>query len=374
MKSQVFSAVLFFILATTVSVSSAQNACTEIFGKEKQHRELLILEVRKNETAVQGFLSKVFAKPASRTPMFLKKTRSGEIPVLLANAKTYSALKSIFNTSLGIIVQHQPDYQNDHGMYRIGENLIDMDSPGYRARGEINQTGLAWVPVKNYLDYASQKNGYKRIEVLFQLEPVDYQVAQTYQLMRRAAIIRAPFSFNGAKTDLNQMNMLQQGGEHCFTFCSGSSIPSHLREMESNLVRLGFKNYKGDLEQTDFKAYLTEVQKQLAAAQARNVNDLNAKITLKLKLPKVLEDSLEFNQLDQKAQNEVLNWYVGYHFTTKYQELLNYLGIRGGNGFENFQSPKASAVVIYDGAVSDAEFSTDRYTSRGIFSTWNHAN
>ncbi len=363
---------ILFLALTVGSISEAQNKCTELFVENGQHRHELVLEIRKNEQIKQNFFNKLFVKPSEPIPLFMKPTRTGEIPVILANAQTYAGMKSIYAKSLGIIVQHQPDYKNDHGMFRIGENLIDMDSPGYRARGELNKTGLAWVDVKSYLDYSAFRQGYKRIEVLFQLSPKDYQLAESYQLVRRAAIIRAPFSFNGARTNMNQMNMLRQGGEHCFIFCSGSALGSQIHEIERHLQEAGFDQFKTELQNPEFTRYFSQLEKLLSEAQMNDLVALNPNISLKAALPQSLKNSVAFNSLDKNRQHEILNWYVGYHYSARYQQLLTYLGVRGGAGFESYQSPRASAVLVYDSTATQAQFLSKDYSSRGVFSTWTH--
>lgn len=345
--------ILFGLLIYLSVAAKAQFVCRDIFITSLQKRQSIA------ENLVRSKVASV-AKPTSH----------GAIPVILGNIKNFDALKSLYEKSIGIVVQHQPDYNNDHGMYRLGLNYIDMDSPGYRQRGELYQTGLSWVSMKEYLQYSFGRNGSVRIEVLYKLNDFDYSTAYAYQAMRRAAIVRAPFTFGGGRPNLKLANMLAQGGENCFSFCGGTSLRSQISEMSAKLGADGYTQLSDLMEDKDVQGYLAEAKKALLTADPNNTYQLNSSIGLNIEVPQAIASQAAYAGGNMMKKAEILNWLIGYKLSTDYNALLTKLGVFGGNSFEGVNNAEASAVVIYDGSQTTDSFQTKNYLSKGIFSTW----
>lgn len=345
--------IIFGLLIYLSVAAKAQFVCQDIFVSSLQKRQSIA------QTLVQSQVAAI-AKP----------TEHGAIPVILGNVKNFDSLKSLYEKSIGIIVQHQPDYNNDHGMYRLGLNYIDMDAPGYRQRGELYKTGLSWVSLKEYLQYSYKKSSSVRIEVLYKLNDFDYNTAYAYQAMRRAAIVRAPFTFGGGRTNMKLPNMMAQGGEHCFSFCSGTSLGAQINEMSNQLRTDGFMNVEKLMEDQEVKNYLAQAQSALLQADPNNANQLNANIGINIQVPSAIANNATFINGSGTKKTEILNWIIGYKLSTDYRALLMKLGVYGGSAFEGIHSAEASAIVIYDGAQTNDSFQTTNYVSKGIFSTW----
>jgi hypothetical protein len=295
------------------------------------------------------------------------------ILVMLANSRTTAEIKELYSHSLGIVVNHQKGYTNDHGMLRLGDYFIDRDTPGARRDGEINTTGISWSPVKNYVDYAARAGkGNNRIEVLFDLNPKEMRTALVYQKMRRAGIIRPDFTFKGAKNpELN--NRLEECGEICFSFSTGSGVEQQIRAVEKKIQQLGIENPREFINEPDVAAYLNKMSDYL----------MSARLDGRSLSPHVTTTLTKFSFLDFFSRNRVkkpdalrdlheidINWLVGYKASLEYSALLKTLGISNSNNFSNVNAPRASAVLVYDAKTSPEQFLNSDYTSEGVFSTW----
>lgn len=356
------------LMICSLQTAYAQEQCSGLFAGNKTQRELLLETLRKPKP--QGLIGTLFGAKDIKAPIMMKKVGQSELPVILANAKTYANLKPVLDESFGIIVQLQPNWRNDHGMLRIGENIIDMDSPGYRARGELHKTGIAWVDLKGYLDYSYGRESSVRVEVLFSLASQEHKTVRAYHMMRRSAIIRVPFAFGDAQNDMNQPNLLKGAGENCFSFCQSSYIDYQTREIQNTMSQLGFQNISEMTKAADIQGYLGKIEKLLTETNYADYNVLNPNLSRSIETPTSLSQNPTFINKTNAQKTEVLNWLIGYHFSSKYSQLLKSLDVRSGNGFESMQSSKATAVLIYDSLVKDQDFLSPNYTARGIFSTW----
>lgn len=292
-----------------------------------------------------------------------------KVVALLANATSYAELSKIQAQSMGITVIHQTDYRNDHGMLRLGSHFIDRDTPGARRNNETNTTGIAWASVQKYVDYASQRaGGYNRVEVLFDLSPSEMKAAVTYQKMRRAGIVRPDFTFGGDNNPKNLNNRLQDCGEICFSFSTGSAISGQIRAIERNLAKLNITNPREFIEQNGVKEYLDLSLSKLYEASL-DQNSLN---------PAFVETMTEIKQTRPIAlkdfNTEEINWLIGYKTSIDYYKLLTDLKISNSSDFSNLSSPRAQAVIIYDASTSVSKFLNKNYTSQGVFSTWQNQN
>jgi hypothetical protein len=297
-------------------------------------------------------------------------TRNGPIPAILLNTETSPKLGSVLDTSLGTVVSYQPGYNNDHGILRVQRTLADLDSPGGRSRGELHKTGISWSPLEEYLAYSKNRNRI-RIEVAYALTQDESNTVVIYHRMRRAAIIRVPFRFGGAVVEKGKPNTLENAGEHCFIFCSGSGVSSQVREMESKIAAYGMGSATEILQRTDVQNWLMDVKFALSKADKNDAQALSPLISLNAGVPESLIEGLSRMEKIQKV--EFLNWLAGYQFSVDYSKVLQTLQVPGDNGYQGIHSPRAVAVLVYDGVVSPRDFVSPNYEAKGVFSNWGHA-
>jgi hypothetical protein len=310
--------------------------------------------------------TEAFLKSKNKVASGMVQTMGNKVPVVLVNTTSYPLLSEAFSRSIGVVVTHQPDYNNDHGLLRVGDQFMDRDTPGARNRGELNQTGISWASVKGYLDYTrGATESYKRIEVVFQLTETEFNVVNAYQKMRQAALIRPDFTFGGDNNPKNQMNHLPEGGEICFSFSTGSSVSSQISGIKRKISAYGLKNLEELSKSADFQNYLRSAV-DLVGSSPFNSRSLNPQMLKNLETPNFVKEL----KLTAEKQTELTNWLVGLKLSQDYHEILSSLEIQNSSDFSNVRSRQASAVFIYDGATTAQDFAKPNYTSKGIFSTW----
>ena len=288
-----------------------------------------------------------------------------KIPTILVNINSVRELDPLFEKSLGIVVIHQKDYKNDHGMIRVGPYFIDRDAPGHRARGEILDTGLAWASVEEYVDFNHNRGGYNRIEVLFSLTDAEYQTAMTYQMMRRAAIVRPDFRFGNVTNPTDTNNVLDDCGEICFSFSTGSAINQQISSITRKLQSYKLENLKELQNSAEVKKLITHVKNYLFEMRLKNYK-VSPKVAYKFEIPQKIKDL----NMEHEQELEFINWLIGLEISQEYQQLLTTLSIQNSNNYSNITSARASAVLVYDGNTKLEMFLNPEYTSQGIFSTW----
>ena len=317
---------------------------------------------------------------AAGVPMMVKKTGGGNTPVILVNSGSYKKLAELFKSSLGVWVQLQPDYRNDHGMLRVADKVIDVDSPGARGYGELHDTGLSWKPVLPYM--ARQRDGAAvKIEVNYVLTKPEMAVAEFYQRIRRSAIFRVPFTFGGGRADLTKPNSLQRGGEHCFVFCRGGSLSEQVSAIGAEIQKLNVPNVTTYMGQERVKSFLDLVRQRVNEwnvgfdeGDVRGGAFENSALSkMRGEARPILEEFADIFPAGLPAGKrlEFANWVVSHNAAAEYQMLLQNLRVGGGMGFEGMGTPRATFVLIYDFAPgAEQAFRNGTYTTRGIFSSW----
>lgn len=299
-------------------------------------------------------------------PVFLKQNDHGvDVPVILLNAETGPKLKNLLENSFGTQVALQKEWKNDHGLLRAGNYIIDLDSPGARGYGEIEQTGLAWKNVQAYLP--RRKFGSSpTLEVAYLLTPNEKSIVDYYQKVRRSAIFRVKFTFGGHNGP-DYPNQLKGGGEHCFIFCKAQAVYSHVNEIKTRLSTLGVKNPDKLLEEPKAKEAIALIQRAINEANpdVLNSNMLNSRTFI---------DSLnglypEGITTDAKKL-EVLNWLVSYDSSVRYGDVLETLGVSGDYGISDAISKRASVVFVYDEGANAKAFNSANYSNFGKFVSW----
>lgn len=299
-------------------------------------------------------------------PVFIKQNDRGvEVPVILVNKKTAPKLSGLFENSFGTQVVLQANWNNDHGLLRTGKYIIDLDAPGARGYGEIEQTGLAWKDIDTYLPL-KKAGSYPVLEVTYLTTPNEKSVIDYYQKVRRAALFRVKFSFGGFQGP-DYPNMLKGGGEHCFIFCKAGSVSSHVTEIRSRLVNLGLNNPEEFLSNPDVIKKLNTIQSVLNEVQPQQLHHdiLNSDGMLELLNPYYPQ------QITTKAQKlEFLNWVVSYDSSKKYASVLRDLGVTGDYGIRDAINQRASAIFIYDEGADASTFTNATYSNNGKMISW----
>lgn len=302
---------------------------------------------------------------ATNTPSFLKATRNGNIPVILLNGSTMAGLSDLLDQSLGTHVHYQPDWNNDHGGMRFAKWMVDVDTPGARGYGEINETGLAWKGLGSYLP-RRKNDASVIIEVAYSLTPEEQEVADYYQSMRRAAIIRVPFTFGGNGANMDLPNTLTSGGEHCFIFCKAGAVGSHVAEIDRNLQKMLGLSGPALMQNEQVKVFLKAVREKMLRVHQ---DDLGPELTKYMRAQKEIAGIFpkEMTPADKRI---AMNWIIGYDASVKYQALMRSLNVSGDIGYRDMNNDRASFVLMYESNSAAQAFRDATYTTAGKFSAW----
>lgn len=337
------------IAVLLVSINAPAQVCEDLFTKIDSSRnrpEITVLARQKN------------------IPNVILQTQNGPIPVLQFNDRTAPALSEILGKILGTLVQLQPGWRNDHGMLRAFDQIIDVDTPGARGFGELHTTGLAW---KKFDTWLPRRRGSQNtvIEVGYLLSPMDQVTVRYYQTVRRAAIIRVPFTFGGGGEQLAGPTRLNDG-ENCFSFARGSSLSGHIRQMDSELRTRTGKSYQELKALPEVAQFLVKARAEISALPPES-GKLNDRVALEWQEARAMIGTLG-------GDATLLNWLIGMDATTSYNELLRHLEISGESGFSDMNHRQASFVLVYDDVANKDQFEARDFKRAGIFSTWTHQN
>ena len=363
-KSQIFSSVLFLLLS--LSFNAQAEDCLSLIKSllPKIDQEVAAQIDIENHLNHRKFIAQ-FAKKHG-IPVFIKQNDHGvDVPVILVNKQSAPKLKALFENSFGTQVALQKDWNNDHGLLRNGKYLIDLDSPGARGFGEIEQTGLAWKNLETYLPKRSAGSS-PVLEVSYLLTPHEKSVIDYYQKVRRSALFRVKFSFGGFQGP-NYPNMLSNGGEHCFIFCKAEAVSAHVHEIKSRLADLGLENPDQLLNDPQVLKNLTIIQDILNEVEPDKLHHgvLGTDGMLDL-----LKDHFPQTIVTKAQKLEFLNWVVSYDASKKYSAALKTLGVTRDYGIRDAINQRASAVFIYDEGADINSFNNATYSNYGKFVSW----
>ncbi len=325
-------------------------------------------------------------------PVMLKQTRVGPIPVALVNPVDVDDLKTFFDHTVGFSIQHQPQHSTDHGTIRIGNTLMDVDSPGRRGYGEIHQTGLSWFQLASHVrhnDPLAPGNEAmvpeRRIEIVYL--PTDSQMKSLkyYQWARRAAIFRVPYNYGGGRSNLQLPGTLQRFQEHCFTYSMGRGLGDQIAEMEQ-IISSRFGRAAHDLlAQENVARFLLKARDRITAwqptydvvADARifepeavlRMTEIEAGGAAPQTLLSLLDPLLPNASPSEKLK--AANWLIALDSTLQYQQVMGELGYQGSYSFAEIHNPTAAAVAVYDfDRNAFGAFTNGSYTSSGQTGTW----
>lgn len=327
------------------------KACFNLFQKKQVKEQPADL----SKLSVNEVIAKV---KETGVPAFTKSTPQGDLAVILVNSATIEKLQPLIKSSFGTAVHLQPTWKNDHGSLRLGSWLIDVDTPGARGFGEINQTGIAWRNIDDYVKRSTSNI----IETGFLLSPDEMKVASLYQKIRRSALYRVPFTFGNQEVQA-AANMLKSG-EHCFVFSKGSVVGSHVYEIKERLQKLGI-NSEDLLKNPEVERVFEDVVAEIVAMEPGRLKENDV-----LKALEPLTDALKNNGLSSEIATEASRWIVALRATESYQQLLENLGVTGGTGFDDMRSARARFVFVFDSIDKEPAFRGAEYTAKGYFNIW----
>jgi len=306
-----------------------------------------------------------FAKK-NNLPIFIKQNSHGvDVPVILLNKTTAPKLKGLMENSFGTLAALQKDWNNDHGLLRAGKYIIDLDTPGARGFGEIENTGLAWKNIETYMPKRSTGSS-PMVEVTYLLSPEEKSIIEYYQKVRRAALFRVKFTFKGNKT-ADYPNLLNNGGEHCFIFCKAQAVDSHVYEIKSKLQGLGVKDPDKFLNDEKLIEQIAVVEKFIIDTPA---DDVRSTMLNNKKILTLFDDFYPADMKTDLKKVEFVNWLISYDSSKRYAKVLDTLGVSGDYGLGDAINTRASAIFIYDEAADPAAFKNATYSNFGKFVSW----
>ncbi len=299
-------------------------------------------------------------------PVFYKLNAKGEkVPVILLNQHTAKKLKKYLEQSFGTQVALQKNWNNDHGLLRKGDTIIDLDTPGARGYGEINETGLAWKNIFSYLALKTSDD-YPVLEVSYLLTKEEKNVLEYYQRVRRAALYRVQFTFNGNESPIFP-ETLKSGGEHCFSFCKAESVSEHAQEIISRLKVMGLKNPIEYRNKPEIQVILQKIRDVINATPDNSLHNL---MTAQPAVRKLFSGLFPSTVKNEKARLQFINWMVSLDSTLQYETLIKNLGITGHYGIEDAINQRSTVLFVYDESANVNDFKKAKYSNEGKFTEW----
>jgi len=304
-------------------------------------------------------------------PAFLKDTPAGSISVLEVNTKTYKnpVVNEFLENSIGIQVYLQPGWTNDHGSFRLMDQIIDVDTPGARNFGEFHETGIAWRGLGDYLE-RRDKDSAVILEVAYRVTLEEQKIAILYQRMRRAGIIRVPFTFGG-ESPKEGLNNLLKSGEHCFLFCNGTRLDSQVMELRAQVKSFGIQDLDAFLARSDVNRFINQANSALIMAPMIE-EKLYPEMLGDVKTRPYFFQKLKSEGISILPQDQVyfLNWVYGLWISEQYSKLFKSLQISGSIGVGDAAHARATAILIYELLSKEKSFENASYQARGKFTSW----
>lgn len=359
MSSNIFQFILFLLIISAVPAEACRFSNNLRDGIENLFRN------GSTPNYDRASLEKLLVK--EKIPSFIKLNASNEkVPVVLINRESRSKVKKIFDNSFGTMVKLQPSYGNDHGMLRIGQNIIDLDAPGQRGFGELHNTGLSWKGAGDYISRRRDDDGVI-LEVLYSLNREESDIIDLYQRVRRAAVFKTKFTFGNFKTPDDPM-LLRTGGEHCFVFCKGGAVSSHISEVSNSLHERGFVDLDAFLKRDDVKDLMGSIEATFLYSDSKDLSLwlLDDDVILR-SWRKILNSDPSLKREDDLMSLRLL---LTYNTSKNYKGILEKLGVTSSFGVEDIKNPRATAILVYDQAADVKKFKRAEYKPHGAFVNW----
>jgi hypothetical protein len=290
---------------------------------------------------VQTFLAK------NKIPAFLVPGNYGDIPVIFVNKTTEESLKPYINASIGTQIMLKAGWPNNHGGFRLQENIIDAYLPGKRQVGEIHSTGLSWKHFSDSLTFLS-KIADAIVEISYLLSTEELEAVSYYQRVLRAALFRTRFSM-GDQNFYTQFDNVLQTSVQCFEYSMCTKLPMIIQELQSEINKI-----ESDLPEDTRKQimkwkpqFLERARHQILTADPYNSEALNQKTTTRGHAGEALREMTPAAMPERKRELYA-NYLVGLEATIQFSRVRETLGIRDQkNDSDARTSSRASAVLVY---------------------------
>lgn len=360
---------LLNILAVTVSILATSQKLFAL-GQILECRDVFSAHGRMEEAASVSDNRRLIAEYAvlHKLPAYSKPTQHGLLPVILINKKNVDGALTLMMGTMGQQFVHQTADPTDHGMLRIREINIDLDTPGQRTFGEINGNGISWKGTAPYLKHRSNYDAYNLFEVVYKPSEYDLDDVMYYQKMRRASIIVAPYTMGGGARPAG--DNLVNYGEQCFTFSTGAAARQHAEAIRRQLSTFGVRESDEFLKVPVVAHFIVEARNRLLNAKNDDSLVLNSKLLMTLDSAKLFQLP-ELTGLPEEKKPTFLNWLVGYDASNRYALVLQRLAVSlNASGPTDVNNPNAVAIFVYDEDTTPENFLSPNYRSAGRFSEW----
>jgi len=300
-----------------------------------------------------------------KVPAYMKTIGNAEIPVVLLTSKTEGKLRDYLAQSLGTESMTHSSWPNDHGAFRFGNAMLDAYVPGKRPVGEVNETGISW---KNLSDYLAHHNEISKgvIEVSYKVTPDEMRLVNYYFRVRQAGIFRVRFTLGDQSMYSKFPNLLRSTGDHCFGFCKNSSLGAQKVELQQHLTEAGVKNIPEYLAREDVTDFLHSAEKAILSANPTDAASLGERMLvtgeLGTKLKKILPVPMNETQTQLFA-----DWLVGLDATIGHEVVNQALGISSDTGISDMSNPRVTAILVIDHDDKAPQFEKADYEMRGKF-------
>jgi|SRR6185312_2053722 len=376
MSKKIFS---FFLLCLSAAlilaapVANAQLACHEVYSADPSAQSKWSIAAVEN----------LIRENKKEIPAFYKIVGDRKIPVMLLTKNSIKPLEDLIEDTMShtVMLMYDPEtpLHTDHGIFRIGKYMADLDSPGIRGYGEANNNGLSWKQVRPYLDrrVRDEENGvtsnFERFEIVFKITPQQKQDVLFYQLVRRATVFRVPWTFKGPDViQEGKPNLLNGCGEHCYIFSTGSGARSQISQIRFEIQRMGIPDVDVAMSNPAVQEFVQMAREKILATPYNSetmkwdiVNGKRAMETLAGVLPE---------NLDLEQKRVLANWFVALSATKGYENVQRSLGLNGGWGLAEIQNPNVVGILVWAPEKKARVFKNATYSSVGIQTTWTKDN
>lgn len=371
LKPQILSLFIFSLFSHT-----AQGTLCESFTRPKS---LGNIEVRRTE---------ILDLAASYgLPHFIHRFSNGEaLPVLLVRNETVGALNKILPHSAGPILNLMSAHGMDHGLWFMGQGrpkpglVIDRwrASRSHKTRDILFKEG---VRITNAINLMADSTSWNIASVFLPLQMSrQYRtISQNWFLLRRANIIKQPFSFEelggvakmathrSLRRERNRLRT-RECREMCFEFAQATDLPAVLREIKHRLQQeYGIGQIQHLINSQIFRTFLTRFLKKLNRVDPMDSSQINWQMAQKTpgfsKVAQLGPRTLR----NTNSQIEFVNWLIAFEVGTQYlkQKSEDPIGSQVGVGIAKFH-PQAEAIVIFDGsAEAITQFAAGKYQRNG---------
>lgn len=375
MKNKFFPALISSVIAITTlttMMARAQVSCPQVHFDANHRMQYTLNRVEQ-----------VIRDNKKDIPAFYKIVGDRKIPVMLLTKSSAKALDGLIDQTIshGVMLMYDANDPNptDHGIFRVGKYMADLDSPSMRGYGEMNENGLSWKQVRPYLerrirDEDSGKNiNFERFEILFQVTAEQEQAALVYHLARRATVFRVPWTFHGPDhVQEGKPNLLKGCGEHCYIFSTGSGVSSQVYQIRAEIQKMGIADVDAYLQQPEIKTYLTAARERLLQT-AYNAPEMKWDIVngdeFLAMTNKVMPAGFSVEQ-----KRTLLNWLLALHSSEAYLNVQKSLGLNGGWGLAEIKNPNVIGVIVWAKGDRAKAFNDATFESPGVQTTWTKDN